>query len=75
MGEIADYYIGLMQGFGRNPQGFSYRPRLRPVCKTCQSKSVFWSQIKGGHWRLHDTADRKLHVCPTSADGFEDEDV
>lgn len=71
MGDIADYYVGIQQGFGRNPQGHSYQPRLRPVCKQCGSKSVFWSQVKGGSWALHDTADRKQHFCQTSAEGFD----
>lgn len=72
MGDIADDHIAMLQGFGRNPQGFSYIPRKLPVCNQCGAKTVFWSLIKGGKWALHDTADRKQHVCPTTADGFEE---
>ena len=83
MGDMADYYIGL--GLA-NGEGFAPRhrerrgwygprysadlPRERATCRLCGATGLNWQMVEGGKWRLYEG--REPHVCPTTADGFEE---
>lgn len=74
MGEMADYYIALGLDAGRNPYGrrsHSYARPPAPACKRCGAKAVYWVQ-ENGHWRLYQKGTGAPHLCPTTADGFDE---
>ena len=48
---------------------FVYGPKLS--CNRCGESDVFWMRVKGRHM-LYGKETIEPHVCPTSADGFEE---
>ena len=83
MGDMADYYIELGLANGESfaprhrerrgyygPRYSSGLPRGKPKCRRCGAEGLNWQQVKGSKWRLHEGS--SLHVCPTTADGFEE---
>lgn len=83
MGDEADRLIDLFwkgidvragRGFARRP---SWQGHPDPKCTYCgQSEGLRWKETENG-WRLHEKEhpgnQYVQHVCPTTADGFEDE--
>jgi len=79
MGEMADYYIGLMEEGGRYfPTAPSRRSQHGSVCcNRCGAGGLKWRLNDADEWRLYEDVRiegnrKKLHECnPASADDFE----
>lgn len=80
VGEMADYFIAQAldagEGFASGRRSFQHTGRSRvygpPVaCVHCGASAVYWQQTRFGY-RLHQTSNLRPHVCPTTAEGFED---
>lgn len=80
MGEMADYYIELMEEGGRyfaSGRGRHPSPKIT-TCDRCGATGLKWHPNDAGDWRLYEDVRiegnrLKQHECnPASADDFED---
>lgn len=73
-----DCLFGCSRGCNfMNPPHKTSREKHQTHCQLCGSDDVHWRQDNEG-WRMYDNEKQHpgnryiLHLCPTSAEGFED---
>lgn len=63
MGDAADAQLDdLFHSYGGEGESSRRRPAQRVTCKRCSQEDLRWQNVKGGLWRLHNTAG-EVHSC------------